>query len=256
MAEQTAAEQMLEAMRASIVDGDPERAEGLAAQALEAGLDPLSAIEEGFVAGLREVGEGFGCGEFFLPDLMRAARAMQRAASVIEPELARRATARPTAGRVVLGTVFGDIHEIGKNLVGTMLSASGFAVHDLGVNVPPERFVEAAREVGADIVGVSALLTTTMTGQRAVVAALQAAGLRPPVKVIVGGAPVTREWATEIGADGYGEDAMTAVALARRLVAENENVAGTGRRAAEPAIAARSVTASSAVTARREGSSR
>jgi methylmalonyl-CoA mutase cobalamin-binding domain/chain len=121
-------------------------------------------------------------------------------------------------GRVVIGTVKGDIHEIGKNLVGMMLSASGFEVHDLGVDVPFERFVEKAREVGADIVGVSALLTTTMTGQRNVVAALETAGLRPGVKVMVGGAPVTSGWADEIGADGYSEDAVGAVALARRLM--------------------------------------
>ncbi len=119
---------------------------------------------------------------------------------------------------MVLGTVQGDIHEIGKNLVGMMLMATGFEVHDLGVNVPFERFVEKAREVDADIVGVSALLTTTMTGQRNVVEALEEAGLRPRVKVMVGGAPVTGSWADEIGADGYSEDAVGAVDLARRLV--------------------------------------
>lgn len=205
-------------LRQSIVDGDPERAAALAAEALQQGVDPLSAIDDGFVPGLRYVGDQFAAGEMFLPEMMLAARAMQRGVAVLEPEMARRATQRHVLGRVVLGTVQGDIHEIGKNLVGMMLMATGFEVHDLGVNVPFERFVEKAREVDADIVGVSALLTTTMTGQRNVVEALEEAGLRPRVKVMVGGAPVTGSWADEIGADGYSEDAVGAVDLARRLV--------------------------------------
>jgi methylmalonyl-CoA mutase cobalamin-binding domain/chain len=143
---------------------------------------------------------------------------MQRALGVLEPELKASSTERTVAGRVVIGTVAGDIHEIGKNLVGMLLSTSGFEVHDLGVNVSPERFVAAAREHRADIVGLSALLTTTMTGQRTVIAALTEAGLRPPLKVIVGGAPVTGSWAKDIGADGYSEDAMGAVELAKRLM--------------------------------------
>jgi 5-methyltetrahydrofolate--homocysteine methyltransferase len=138
--------------------------------------------------------------------------------AVLEPEMQRQAMARAVAGRVVIGTVRGDIHEIGKNLVGMMLSTSGFEVHDLGVDVAPERFVEAVREHNADIVGVSALLTTTMAGQRTVVEALASAGLRPGVKVMVGGAPASQQWATEIGADGYSEDAIGAVALARQLL--------------------------------------
>jgi methylmalonyl-CoA mutase cobalamin-binding domain/chain len=150
--------------------------------------------------------------------MMLAARAMKAALAVLEPALAQASVERRVRGRVVIGTVKGDIHEIGKNLVGTMLSASGFEVHDLGVDVPVDTFVAKAREVGADIVGVSALLTTTMTGQRAVVQALADAGMRPGVKVIVGGAPVTRAWAEEIGADGYSEDAVGAVALATRLM--------------------------------------
>jgi methylmalonyl-CoA mutase cobalamin-binding domain/chain len=150
--------------------------------------------------------------------MMLAARAMKAAVAVLEPEMTRRASRRAVLGRVVIGTVKGDIHEIGKNLVAMMLTASGFEVHDLGVDVPFERFVEKATEVGADIVGVSALLTTTMTGQRTVVEQLAAAGLRPGVKVIVGGAPVTSSWASEIGADGYSEDAVGAVALAKQLM--------------------------------------
>ena len=210
--------ELFSAMRQSVVDGDTDQAEALARQALEQGIDPLVAINEGFVHGINYVGEQFGAGEMFLPDLMLAAEAMKKAVTVLEPEMARRGTHRQVLGKVVLGTVKGDIHEIGKNLVATMLSASGFEVHDLGVDVPFETFAAKAREVGADIVGVSALLTTTMTGQKAVIEALDDVGLRPKVKVIVGGAPVTRSWAEEIGADGYSEDAMSAVALAKKLV--------------------------------------
>ena len=206
------------AMRQSVVDGDPDAAVVLAERSLAEGVDPLDAIDKGYVPGLHEVGEQFSCGDMFLPEMMLAAWAMQRAVAVLEPEMARRSSQRQVTGRVVIGTVKGDIHEIGKSLVAMMLSADGFEVHDLGVDLAPERFVEKAREVDADIVAISALLTTTMTGQRTVVDALAAAGLRPGVRVLVGGAPVTRSWATEIGADGYGEDAVGAVKVARELV--------------------------------------
>jgi corrinoid protein of di/trimethylamine methyltransferase len=211
-------QELIAAMRQSVVDGDPERAAELATRALAEGMDPLVAIEQGYVPGLRDVGEQFSCGEMYLPEMMLAARAMQKAVVVLEPEMARTAQQRQVAGRVVIGTVKGDIHEIGKSLVAMMLSADGFEVHDLGVDVAPERFVAKAREVNADIVAMSALLTTTMTGQRSVIESLAAAGLRPAVKVLVGGAPVTRAWAAEIGADGYGEDAVGAVKVARDLV--------------------------------------
>lgn len=211
-------ETQFQAMRQAVVDGDAAAAEAAAQAAIEAGIPPLAAIDEGFMPGMQEVGAGFAAGDLFLPDMMLAARAMQRALNVLEPELKKASVERKVAGRVVIGTVAGDIHEIGKNLVGMLLSTSGFEVHDLGVNVAPERFVEAAREHDADIVGLSALLTTTMTGQRTVIEALEAAGLRPRVKVMVGGAPVTGQWASDIGADGYSEDAMGAVELAKRLV--------------------------------------
>ena len=211
-------QELFEAMRKAVIDGDPDEAAALAERALAEGVDPLRAIDEGYVPGLRLVGEQFSCGEMYLPEMMLAARAMQRAVAVLEPEMARRSAQRQVAGRVVIGTVKGDIHEIGKNLVGMMLSADGFEVHDLGVDVAPEAFVTKAQEVHADIVAMSALLTTTMTGQRTVVDALGAAGLRPGVKVLVGGAPVTRAWAEQIGADGFGEDAVGAVKVARTLV--------------------------------------
>ena len=206
------------AMRQSVIDGDPDAAAELATKALAAGVDPLTAIDEGYVPGMQHVGEEFRCGEMFLPDMMLAARAMQKGISILEPKMLAQSAQRRVLGRVVIGTAKGDIHEIGKNLVGMMLTASGFEVHDLGVDVAPERFVEKVREVGANVVGISALLTTTMVGQRAVIAALVDAGLRDGVKVIVGGAPVTRAWADEIGADGYGEDAVGAVTITRALV--------------------------------------
>jgi corrinoid protein of di/trimethylamine methyltransferase len=211
-------DELFAAMRQAVVDGDAAQAAALAEQALASGVPPVDAIDRGFVPGLTYVGEQFGLGELYLPDMMLAARAMQKAVAILEPEMKRLSTERHVTGRVVLGTVKGDIHEIGKNLVGMMLATSGFEVHDLGVDVAPERFLEAAKEHDADIVGVSALLTTTMAGQRTVVEVFDAAGLRPKCKVIVGGAPASATWASEIGADGYTEDAIGAVALARRLV--------------------------------------
>ncbi len=211
-------EALFAAMKQSIIDGDEEAAAAVAQQALDAGIDPLEAINAGYVAGMSYVGEQFAEGEMFLPDMMLAAEAMKAAVAVLEPEMTRRGTQRTMLGKVVLGTVKGDIHEIGKNLVATMLSASGFEVYDLGVDVPFDKFILKAREVDADIIGMSALLTTTMTGQRTVIEMLDDMGLRPKVKVMVGGAPVTRSWAAEIGADGMSEDAMGAVSLAKKLV--------------------------------------
>ncbi len=210
--------ELLQAMTQSIVDGDSEAARQLARQALERQMDPLEAINRGFVPGVNKVGEQFACGEMFLPDLVMAGEAMKAATAVLEPAMASQGAKRQTLGKVVLGTVEGDIHEIGKTLVGTMLAASGFEVFDLGVNVPIATFVQQAREVDAQLVGVSALLTTTMTKQKDVIEALEDAGLRQKVKVMVGGAPVTRSWAEEIGAEGYSEDAIGAVAVAKRLV--------------------------------------
>ena len=211
-------EELFKAMAQSIIEGEPEDAERLAREALAQGIEPLEAINRGFVPGVDEVGRGFGCGDLFLPDLVRAGAAMKAVTKVLEPEMLRRGTVRESAGTVVLGTIKGDIHEIGKNLVGTMFTAGGFTVHDLGVDVPFDAFVEKAREVNANVVGVSALLTTTMANQRKVIEALDKAGLRPKVKVLVGGAPVTRGWASEIGADGYAEDAVGAVKIARELL--------------------------------------
>ncbi len=210
--------QLFQAMAQSIIDGDAEAAEALARQAVEQGIDPLEAINQGFVVGVNHVGSEFSCGNAFLPELVMAGEAMKAAVSTLEPEMSRRGTSRDVLGKVVLGTIQGDIHDIGKTLVGTMLSAAGFQVYDLGVDVPVTKLVEKAREVNADIIGVSALLTTTMVRQRDVVEALDDMGMRPRVKVMVGGAPVTQEWVKEINADGYSEDAIGAVQVARKLV--------------------------------------
>lgn len=206
-------------MRQSIIDGAPEIAGSLAREALSAGIAALDAIDHGFVPGMTQVGEEFARRTMFLPDMMAAAEAMKAAMAVLEPELKKEGNERPSAGRVVLGTTKGDIHEIGKILVGTLLTAHGFEVHDLGVDVAPENFASAAIELAAKVVGVSALLTTTMRGQKTVIEAIERAGLRPHVKVIIGGAPVTRQWSEEIGADGYARDAMSAVGLVRSLIA-------------------------------------
>jgi len=211
-------EEALRAMRQSIINGAPETAGALAQSALTTGIEPLDAINHGFVPGMHHVGEQFGLHAMFLPDMMASAEAMRAAMMVLEPELKRQGTERPSAGTVVLGTTKGDIHEIGKTLVGMLLTAHGFKVYDLGVDVPSELFAAKAGEVGADIVGVSALLTTTMRGQKSVIEAIEREGLRPRVKVVVGGAPVTRRWAEEIGADGYGKDAAGAVALVQGLM--------------------------------------
>lgn len=206
------------AMRQSIINGAPDIALELAQQAVADGVAPLDAIDKGYVPGMHDVGEQFARGQMFLPDMMASAEAMRAAMSVLDPELRKAGGERPIAGTVILGTTKGDIHEIGKILVGTLLTANGFRVYDLGVDVSGEKFAAKARELNADIIGVSALLTTTMRNQKAVIDALEQAGLRSQIKVMVGGAPVTRRWAEEIGADGYAKDAMSAVALAQELM--------------------------------------
>jgi corrinoid protein of di/trimethylamine methyltransferase len=205
-------------MARSVLEGEIEKAEKMAKDSILSGIDPLEAINLGYVPGIEQIGEEFSCGEAFLPQLVMAGEAMKAALNILEPELAKGGVGRELAGTVVLGTIEGDIHDIGKTLVGTMLTVAGFKVIDLGVDVPVMSLVETARESNADLIGVSALLTTTMSKQRDVVEALEDLGLRPQIKVMVGGAPVTSSWAEEIGADGYSEDAVGAVAVARELV--------------------------------------
>lgn len=211
-------DEILDQLTQSIIDGEPGLSVDLTRQALAAGFEPLTIIQRGLVPGMHIVGEKFATGEYFLPNLIISASGMQNAMELLEPELKKRSQKVEVAGKVVIGTVQGDIHEIGKSLVGTMLSANGFQVFDLGGDVPVEKFVEKVKETGANLVGLSALLTNTMSVQADVIEALKKAGFRDQVKVIVGGAPVTQSWAEEIGADGYSEDAIGAVELARRLI--------------------------------------
>ena len=201
----------------AVADGEPEDAEELARQALDLGLDPLECINKGLSPGIDRVGEMFATGEYFLPDLIIGGDAMKAALEILEPAMAG-SQEREVLAQVVLGTVEGDLHEIGKTLVGTMLTANGFQVTDIGVDKPAADFVAAVKETQARLVGASALLTTTMLRQQELIEALQEAGLRDQVKVMVGGAPVTENWADKIGADGYAEDAIGAVAVAKNLV--------------------------------------
>ena len=209
--------ELYEKLAQSVIDGEPEDAEQLAKQALEEGLDPLTCINKGLTKGIQRVGELFSNGEYFLPELIIGAEAMKKALAVLEPAMVGDQS-REVVGTVVLGTVEGDMHEIGKTLVGTMLTANGFRVIDLGVDLSADKFISAVKENKADIIGASALLTTTMLQQRKLIDALEAEGLGDKVKVMVGGAPVTQSYASEIGADGYAEDAISAVDLAFRLV--------------------------------------
>jgi len=211
---------ILEELREAVRDYDNDRARRLAEEAVEKGIDPVEALEEGLARALRDVGDRFGRGEAFITELVAAAQAMDAGAEVLTKEISRRGASRKAVGRFLIGTVKGDIHSIGKNIVATMLQAAGFEVVDLGVDVSTGVFVEKVRELKPDILGLSALMTTTMTMQREVIAALKEAGLRENVKVVVGGAPVTEAWATEIGADACGYDADHAVTVALRLMKE------------------------------------
>jgi corrinoid protein of di/trimethylamine methyltransferase len=203
-------------MAQSILDGDEEVSATLAQQALEQGVDPLQAITDGYMPGVNEVGESFACGQAFLPELVMAGEAMKAAVAVLEPAMKSAGASRQILGKVVLATVEGDIHEIGKSLVGTMLSSSGFEVYDLGVDAATSDILAKVAEVGADLIGLSALLTTTMVKQKEVIDEVTKRGLK--VKVMVGGAPVTREWVHKIEADGYSEDAIGAVNVAKELM--------------------------------------
>jgi corrinoid protein of di/trimethylamine methyltransferase len=215
-------EELFKEMAQSIIEGDSDKSVELARKSIELKMHPLDTITKGFVVGVNYIGDQFGKGEAFLPELVMAGEAMKAAVATLEPELLKLGEAREVMGRVVLATVEGDIHEIGKTLVATMLSASGFEVHDLGVDQPAEKIIGKALEVDAHIIGMSALLTTTMVRQREVIEELDKEGLRPRIKVMVGGAPITKDWFQKIKADGYSEDAVGAVKVAKGLVGKSD----------------------------------
>jgi 5-methyltetrahydrofolate--homocysteine methyltransferase len=209
--------QDVKVLHEAILNGDATTARTFTEQALREGVDPLTMVNGAMVPAMDEVGRRFECNEYFVPELLISARAMKAALELIRPLLVARGD--QPAGRVAIGTVKGDLHDIGKNLVAAMLEGGGFEVIDLTVNVSPEQFVAAVKERGAQIVAMSALLTTTMPSMKATIEALKHAGVRDQVKVLIGGAPITERYAQEIGADGYSENAPGAVALAKRLLA-------------------------------------
>jgi len=209
---------LLENIKQAVIDSDAEIIPVLTEKAIKEGLEPLDIIDKALVVGMQVVGEKYESGEYFLPHLIISASGMKKSMEILKPHLQSRNQVIEKAGTVVIGTVQGDIHEIGKTLVATILSANGFEVHDLGVDVSIDKFIEAVREHNANVVGLSALLTTTMTVQRDIIEALKEHGLRDKVKVIIGGAPVNKGWAEKIGADGFADDAMRAVAVLKELL--------------------------------------
>jgi corrinoid protein of di/trimethylamine methyltransferase len=208
--------QDLKPLYEAVLTGDATAARAITEQALAAKVDPLVLVHDAMTPAMAEVGRRFECNEYFVPELLLSARAMKSALELIRPLLV--AQGSEPVGRVVIGTVKGDLHDIGKNLVAAMLEGGGFEVIDLGVNVTPEKFVATAKEKNAHIVAMSALLTTTMLSMKATIEALAQAGLRPKVKVLIGGAPITPRFANEIGADGCGASAAEAVAVARKAL--------------------------------------
>jgi trimethylamine corrinoid protein len=211
-------EEIIVRLEKAVVEGDVDATKAAATQAAMAGLDPLDTIERGLARGVRTVGERFGKGELFITDLMAAAEAMRSGLNILQPLLMQRKEKMKTAGRIVIGTVAGDIHDIGKSIVASMLIANQFEVTDLGVDVPNELFVNKVKELQPDILGLSALMTTTMQSQKDVLDALRKSGIRAKVRVMLGGAVTGQDWAREIGADSWASDAAEAAAKAKELL--------------------------------------
>ena len=207
----------LKKLYTAILDGDATAAHEITEKALAAGANPVELVNDHMIPAMGEVGRRFECNEFFVPELLIAARAMKSALALVRPLLA--ASGAKPAGRVVVGPVRGDLHDIGKNLVAAMLEGNGFEVIDLGVNVSPEQFIIGVKEKGANLIAMSALLTTTMPAMRTTIDALKVAGVRDKVKVLIGGAPITQKYADEIGADGYSDNAVGAVSVAKQVLA-------------------------------------
>jgi 5-methyltetrahydrofolate--homocysteine methyltransferase len=207
---------LIQSIQENVINGQKAPVENLVRQALDAKLPPDEILNTGLIAAMKEVGARFEAGDFYVPEMLIAARAMQAGLAILKPHLVSGGI--QSAGRVVIGTVKGDLHDIGKNLVSMMLEGAGFEIVDLGTDVAPEKFVAAIKENNAGLLGMSALLTTTMSNMKLVLAALKEAGVREQVKVMIGGAPVTDSFAKEIGADGYAPDASRAVTLAKSLM--------------------------------------
>jgi 5-methyltetrahydrofolate--homocysteine methyltransferase len=207
----------LKPLHDAVIAGDAKATRALTEQALQEGMDPLRLVNEFMVPAMDEVGRRFECNEYFVPELLLSVRAMKAALEIVRPLLAAKGT-EPLA-RVVIGTVKGDLHDIGKNLVAAMLEGGGFEVIDLGVNVSPEKFIATIQEKNAQIIAMSALLTTTMPAMKTTIDALKQAGVRAKVKVLIGGAPITQKYAEEIGADGFSDNAVGAVSLAKKALA-------------------------------------
>jgi 5-methyltetrahydrofolate--homocysteine methyltransferase len=210
--------ELLNRLRNAVIVGNIGEAERLAKQVVAEGVDPLRAFDEGLREGITEVGDGFASGEYFLPDLVISAEAMKAASVVLEQEIARTGVVRARVGKVVMGTVEGDLHDIGKTIVGTLLASHGFEVVDLGVNVSTQAFLAAVRDHQPQILGMSSLLTITAKELRKVIDALREAGIRDTVKVMIGGGAVTQGFSDSIGADGFAHDAELAVRVAKRLM--------------------------------------
>jgi len=208
---------LLDDLLDSVVQGNQKQAIKLTGELMKVGADPKEILNEGLIAGMTEVGDKFKCGDYFVPEMLIAARAMKGGLELLRPKLVD--TGVKPVGTVVIGTVRGDLHDMGKNLVGMFLEEAGFKVVDLGVDVSAEKFVNAVKENSASVVGMSALLTTTMTYTMEVIEALKAADLRDKVKVLVGGAPITEEWAKRIGADAFAVDAATGADRCKELLA-------------------------------------
>ena len=209
--------QDLKPLYEAVLTGDAKTARSFTEQALAVGVEPLKLVNEAMVPAMDEVGRRFECNDYFVPELLLSARAMKSALELVRPLLAKSGV-QPVA-RVVIGTVKGDLHDIGKNLVAAMFEGGGFEVIDLGVNVTPEKFIETVKAKNANIVAMSALLTTTMPAMKTTIDAFKQAGVREQVKILIGGAPITQKYANEIGADGYSDNAPAAVAVARKALA-------------------------------------
>lgn len=209
---------IFEDLENAVIEGDSEQCETLAKKSLEQNIPPLEAITNGLAKGVKIVGDKFSKGEVFLVELIMAGDAMKAGMSILLPEIKASKAEMKTLGKVILGTVAGDIHSIGKDIVATLLEAEGFEVINLGEDIASETFVDKVKEHAPDVLGLSSLLTATMQAQKEVIEKLIEAGLKDKVKVIIGGAPTTNEWAVEIGADGWAGDAVSAVELARQLI--------------------------------------